>query len=44
MGRSTTRPRLRGNLRDLRRINRLSGGVDLSIRAVDALADGADRR
>jgi ubiquinone/menaquinone biosynthesis C-methylase UbiE len=31
---------LRGNLRDLRRINRLTGGVDLSIKAVDALADG----
>jgi ubiquinone/menaquinone biosynthesis C-methylase UbiE len=33
---------LRGNLRDLRRINRLTGGVDLSLRAIDALADGAD--
>jgi ubiquinone/menaquinone biosynthesis C-methylase UbiE len=32
---------LRSNLRDLRRINRLSGGVELSIRGIDALADGA---
>jgi SAM-dependent methyltransferase len=31
---------LRTNLRDLRRINRLAGGVDLSVRAVDALAAG----
>jgi ubiquinone/menaquinone biosynthesis C-methylase UbiE len=33
---------LSGNLRDLRRINRLSGGVELSIRAIDALTHGAD--
>src|SRR5687768_12127801 len=32
---------LRGNLRDLRRINRLTGGIALSIKAMDALADGA---
>jgi ubiquinone/menaquinone biosynthesis C-methylase UbiE len=32
---------LRANLRDLRRLNRL-GGVELSIRAVDALAGGAE--
>jgi hypothetical protein len=31
---------LRTNLRDLRRINRLAGGIDLSVRAVDALAAG----
>ena len=33
---------LRGNLRDLRRLNRLTRGVDLSIRAIDALGGDAD--
>ena len=32
---------LEGNLRDLRRINRFSGGLALSRRAVDALIEGA---
>jgi ubiquinone/menaquinone biosynthesis C-methylase UbiE len=32
---------LRGNLRDLRRANRFTGGVDLSRRAIEALAPGA---
>jgi ubiquinone/menaquinone biosynthesis C-methylase UbiE len=31
---------LRANLRDLRRINRLTGGVGLSLRAIDALVPG----
>lgn len=33
---------LRGNLRDLRRVNRLLGGADLSRRAVEALLDTRD--
>jgi SAM-dependent methyltransferase len=33
---------LAGNLRDLRRINRILGGVSLSRRAIDALTEGAD--
>ena len=40
--RSTTRSTLAGNLRDLRRINRWLGGVDLSATAIDALAAHRD--
>lgn len=35
------RPVLEGNLRDLRRVNRVFGGVALSIRAIRALVDSA---
>ena len=34
------RPALVGNLRDLARVNRRLGGIDLSARAIDALAPG----
>ena len=34
------RPALVGNLRDLARVNRRLGGLDLSARAIDALAPG----
>ena len=35
---------LDGNLRDLARVNRRFGGVDLSLRAVRSLAEDAARR